>query len=265
MERREHEHAADRAARTGTPSRAAKTLDRARRRVLRLVIGQFMRPHGLGGHVAGWVMTHRSSNRRRNQWVVSLLDVQPADRVLEVGFGPGVAVAELSRRASRGMVMSVDHSEVMLRAATRRNAAAVRAGRVDLRLGSVEWLPDFGEPLDTILSVNSMGFWTDPVARLCALRGALRTGGRIAIASQPRCPGASKATAEDAGREIRGRSSRPASAPSGRAPSISSHPWCASSRQHSVAGGRRPRRAGAGGGPRVTSRRAPARPGPCPR
>ncbi len=162
-----------------------------------------MRPHGLGGHVAGWVMAHRSSNRRRNQWVVSLLDVQPADRVLEVGFGPGVAVAELSRRASRGMVMGVDHSEVMLRAATRRNAAAVRAGRVDLRLGSVEWLPDFGEPLDTILSVNSMGFWTDPVARLCALRGALRTGGRIAIASQPRCPGASKATAEDAGREIR--------------------------------------------------------------
>ena len=80
-----------------------------------------MRPHGLGGHVAGWVMAHRSSNRRRNQWVVSLLDVQPADRVLEVGFGPGVAVAELSRRASRGMVMSVDHSEVML--ARRRRGA----------------------------------------------------------------------------------------------------------------------------------------------
>ncbi|WP_261986420.1 hypothetical protein [Actinomadura sp. HBU206391] len=28
-------------------------------------------------------MPHRGSNRRRNLWVVSLLDVQPADRVLE--------------------------------------------------------------------------------------------------------------------------------------------------------------------------------------
>ena len=161
-----------------------------------------MRPHGLGGHVAGWVMAHRSSNRRRNQWVVSLLDVQPADRVLEIGYGPGIAVAELSRLASRGMVMGIDHSEVMRRAATRRNAAAVRAGRVDLRLGSVESLPDFGEPLDTVLSVNSMGFWPDPAARLRTLRGALRTGGRIAIAAQPRGPGASRETAERAGREI---------------------------------------------------------------
>jgi SAM-dependent methyltransferase len=218
MEGREHEHAPERAGRTGTPSRAAKTPDRARRRVLRLVVGQFMRRHGLGGHVAGWVMAHRSSNRRRNQWVVSLLDVQPADRVLEIGYGPGIAVSELSRLASSGMVMGIDHSEVMLRAATRRNAAAVRAGRVGLRLGSVESLPDFGEPLDTILSVNSMGFWTDPVARLCACGARCAPAGgspsppsRAARAPRkrpPKTPG---------GRSAR-RSSRPVSAPCGRAP-----------------------------------------------
>ena len=64
----------------------------SKHRVLRLVVGQFHSPHGMGGHVAGWVMGHRSSNRERNRWVVSLLDVQPTDRVLEVGFGPGIAV-----------------------------------------------------------------------------------------------------------------------------------------------------------------------------
>ena len=161
-----------------------------------------MRPHGFGGHLAGWVMAHRSSNRRRNQWVVSLLDVRPADRVLEIGYGPGIAVAELSRLATSGMVVGIEHSEVMRRAASRRNAAGVRAGRVDLRLGSVESLPDFGETFDTILSVNSMGFWSDHVARLRTLRGALRPGGTIAIASQPRCPGASRETAARTGREI---------------------------------------------------------------
>ncbi len=65
---------------------------------MRRVVGQFMRPHGPGGHVTGWVMAHRSSNRRRNRWVVSLLDVQPTDRVLEIGFGPGIAVRELAAR-----------------------------------------------------------------------------------------------------------------------------------------------------------------------
>jgi SAM-dependent methyltransferase len=173
-----------------------------RDRVIRRVVGQFRRPHGLGGHVAGWVMAHRASNRRRNDWVVSLLDVQATDRVLEIGFGPGVAVAALSRLASDGTVLGVDHSEVMVRRARRRNAAAVRAGRVDLRVGSVEALPDLGGPVDKILAVNSMVFWPDPAARLRELRGRLCPGGAIAIAWQPRGPGATSETSARAGREI---------------------------------------------------------------
>jgi SAM-dependent methyltransferase len=173
-----------------------------KKRVLRRVIGQFHRPHGLGGHLAGWVMAHRSSNRRRNAWVVSLMDVQPTDRVLEIGFGPGVAARELGRLATKGHVYGVDHSAVMVRQARRRNSPAVRKGRVDLRLGSVEALPDFEGPLDRILAVNSMGFWPDPAARLAELRSRLRSGGVIAIASQPRCPGATHETSAQAGREI---------------------------------------------------------------
>jgi len=37
------------------------------------VIGQFRRPHGVLGRVAGWVMANRPSNRRRNMWTVGLL------------------------------------------------------------------------------------------------------------------------------------------------------------------------------------------------
>jgi ubiquinone/menaquinone biosynthesis C-methylase UbiE len=72
-------------------------------------------------------MAHRGSNRQRNLWVVSLLDVQPTDRVLEIGFGPGLAIAELARRATRGHIYGIDHSEVMVRQASKRNAAAIRA------------------------------------------------------------------------------------------------------------------------------------------
>ena len=161
-----------------------------------------MRPHGAGGHMSGWVMAHRSSNRRRNSWVVSLLDVQPTDRVLEIGFGPGIAVRELAGRVTSGSVLGIDHSPVMLRQARRRNAAGVRSGRVDLRLASVTSLPDFGAPMDKILAVNSMGFWEDPVACLHDLRDRLRPGGLIALASQPRCPGATEETSVRAAHEI---------------------------------------------------------------
>ncbi len=174
-----------------------------RRRVVARVVQQFGRPRGTAGHLAGWVMAHRGSNRQRNRWVVSLLDVQPTDRVLEIGFGPGLAVAELARRATRGRVYGIDHSAVMVRQAGRRNAAAIRAGRVELRHTSVDRLPLLDEPLDAVVAVNSVGFWPDPAERLGALRGLLRPGGRIALASQPRCPGATADTTARAGRELR--------------------------------------------------------------
>ena len=173
-----------------------------KQRVINAVVRQFGHPRGIGGHLAGWVMAHRSSNQRRNRWVVSLLDVQPTDRVLEIGFGPGLAIADLSRRATNGKVYGIDHSDVMLQQASKRNAAAIRSEHVKLVQASSEQLPHFDQPLDAVLAVNSLGFWPEPTQRLVVLCALLRPGGRIAIATQPRCPGATKETSAQAAREI---------------------------------------------------------------
>jgi SAM-dependent methyltransferase len=77
------------------------------------------------------------------------------------------------------------------------------AGRVTLRRASVDRLPpSLGGPFDAILTVNSLGFWPAPTERLEELRRRLRPGGRIAVASQPRCPGVTASTSRDAAREI---------------------------------------------------------------
>ena len=165
------------------------------------VIGQAHHPRGAAGRVNGWVFAHRPSNRQRNRWVVSLLAVQPAERVLEIGFGPGLAISELAR-AGAGHVYGVDHSAVMVRQASRRNAAAIRAGQVTLINAPADQLPAaLDGPFDAILAVNSLGFWPAPAERLTGLRQRLAPGGRIAIASQPRCPGATAATSRNAAAE----------------------------------------------------------------
>jgi SAM-dependent methyltransferase len=173
-----------------------------RQRVIRYLVSQAHRPRGVVGWANGWMFAHRPSNRKRNIWAVSLLDVRPTDRVLEVGFGPGVAIAEFAARATRGQVFGIDHSRAMVRRAARRNAAAVRARRVHLTCAPVERLPSFGDPLDAILAVNSVGFWPEPVERLGELRRLLRPSGRIALVSQPRCPGASRDTTARAAQEL---------------------------------------------------------------
>ena len=167
-------------------------------------VAQFHQPTGAVGHVAGWIMGRRSSNLARNRWAVQLLDVQPTDRVIELGCGPGVAVAALATRAVQGLVVGVDHSQVMIGQARRRNRAAIRAGRVRLLHAPVERLSIGDGPFDAALAVNTVGLWPDPTARLRELARLLRPGGRIALVSQPRCPGATAATSAAAAEELAG-------------------------------------------------------------
>jgi len=165
------------------------------------IVKQFGQPRGLAGVFVGWVMAHRSSNVRRNRWVVDQLHLRPSDRVLEVGFGPGIAIEAFARALPSGRVYGIDHSNLMVRQARRRNRKATQSGIAHLTRGSVDNLPTLAAPLDAILAVNSMWFWPEPATRLKELRALLRPGGRIAITSQPRWKGAMADTSRTAARD----------------------------------------------------------------
>src|SRR4051812_41487586 len=113
---------------------------------------QFGHPRGPLGAIAGHVMAWE--NRAVNALVVGLLDIHPADTVLDVGCGPGVAVAIAARRATDGHVVGADPSPVMIAQARRRNRATVRTGRVKLARASAEALPFPDGRFTAALSVN---------------------------------------------------------------------------------------------------------------
>lgn len=166
---------------------------------------QFGKPMGYWGRVAGWIMAHRPSNRARNLWAVSLLDIRPSDRILEIGFGPGLAIARLSELVPNGKIIGIDHSSIMLDQARKRNSDAIARGRVELRLASVLDPPQDLAPFDKIISVNSFQYWGNATAVLRTLRSLMKPGGRIAIALQPRFQGATNEDALVAGREMAAR------------------------------------------------------------
>ncbi len=170
--------------------------------IRRLLRAQFGQPTGLLGNVAGRIMACTPSNRDRIHWTISLLDVKPHDRVLEIGFGPGVAIELVSKIATGGFVAGIDHSEAMVRQASKRNAKAIGCGRVVLRVGSASNPPVFDELFDKIFTINSFHFWSNPVECLKELRKLLKPGGLIGVTLQPRSRTATDATTAIIGEEI---------------------------------------------------------------
>ena len=143
----------------------------------------FGHPRGPLGRLGGVIMAR--STRQRNAWTLSLLDIGPDDHILEVGCGPGALIQVLAARATDGLVVGVDLSPVMLQQAARRDAQAMREGRVRLQLGSATALPFEDASFDKALSANSLPFWPDQEAGVKEMRRVLKPGGVIAIILQP--------------------------------------------------------------------------------
>lgn len=139
---------------------------------------------GFWGWLAIRLMIYK--NRSMNAWGVTLLDPQPADRVLEIGYGAGVTIKALARRVTSGQVAGIDHAPAMLARASRRNRAAIRAGRVELCTGDAHALPYDDAQFDRVLSIATIYYLADPVAALREAWRVLKPGGRVVVmARQP--------------------------------------------------------------------------------
>ena len=146
----------------------------------RLALRAFALPRGLLGRLGGQVMARGNEAAQRE--VLGLLDVRPGERVLEVGYGPGVLLRLLAEETPAGAVVGVDPSPVMRRMASRRCAAAVASGRVDPRSGSATDTGVGDGSFDHVVSVNNVPFWGDIPAGFAELHRVLRPGGTAVVA-----------------------------------------------------------------------------------
>src|SRR5262249_49679976 len=102
--------------------------------VHRIFMRMFGRPQGILGRLGGIIMAR--SNQQCAAWVIDLLDIQPHDSVLEVGFGPGVGIQLLAQAASAGYVAGVGYSGVVVGQGTARDVRGNERGWVGARHGA---------------------------------------------------------------------------------------------------------------------------------
>jgi ubiquinone/menaquinone biosynthesis C-methylase UbiE len=140
---------------------------------------QSRHPSGVLGRLIAWIMARETA--AFNERAVELLQLDPTDHVLEIGFGHGKTAQRIAAAVPDGRVAGIDVSASMTRVARRRNRRAVTEGRVEFRTGDVASLPFDGAQFDKALSVHTLYFWPDPAACLREIRRVLRPGGLLVL------------------------------------------------------------------------------------
>jgi ubiquinone/menaquinone biosynthesis C-methylase UbiE len=145
---------------------------------------QFIAEHarnarGLLGRVIAFIMARETW--RQNVRAMDALGVEQADHVLDIGCGHGRSLTELGARASRGRVVGVDPSELMVAIARQRNRLLIEAGRADVVLSGGESLPFPDGAFDKAQCVHVLYFWKDIETSLREIARVLKPGGRLGL------------------------------------------------------------------------------------
>jgi ubiquinone/menaquinone biosynthesis C-methylase UbiE len=122
-----------------------------------------------------------SGPSERFVWAVDTLAPDPADRVLEVGCGHGVAVSLVCERLTSGRITAIDRSEKMIEMATRRNRDHIAAGKAVLKVAALEAADFEGERYDKVFAFNVAPFWLQPKQALGIVARQLSPAGAVYV------------------------------------------------------------------------------------
>jgi ubiquinone/menaquinone biosynthesis C-methylase UbiE len=109
---------------------------------------------------------------------LALMDLQPADRILDLGCGTGWASRRMARVATKGEIVGLDVADEMLRRAEQASPAFKNIRYV---WGSAEKIPAADNAFSKALSVESFYYYADQGKALDELHRVIAPGGKIFI------------------------------------------------------------------------------------
>jgi SAM-dependent methyltransferase len=142
-------------------------------RALPLIYQRFWRPFGgrllMGLTGPGTDQEHRMA--------LSMLSIEPGDRVLDVACGPGNFTRDFARAAGDGLVVGIDASAPMLDVAVRDTAS----DNVAYIRGDASALPFRDGSVDAVCCFAALYLIEEPMRALAEIVRVLAPGGRVAL------------------------------------------------------------------------------------
>src|SRR6476619_459065 len=109
---------------------------------------------------------------------LATMDIQPSDRILDLGCGTGWASRRMARVATTGEVVGLDVADEMLRRAEHASSAF---RNVRYAWGSAENIPEADNAFSKVLSVESFYYYADQGKALDELRRVMSHGAKLFI------------------------------------------------------------------------------------
>src|SRR6478735_5736190 len=109
---------------------------------------------------------------------IALMNIQPTDRILDLGCGTGWASRRLARMASAGEVVGLDVADEMLH---RAEEASSDFNNIRYVWGSAENIPALDGLFTKVLSVESFYYYADQNKALRELKRVMAPGGQLFI------------------------------------------------------------------------------------
>lgn len=136
---------------------------------------QFKKPSGLFGLLSASIMM--KANKIKYEKLIKDMDLQPAEKILEIGYGPGIGIDMIARACPSCTVHGIDFSDLMYRRASKYNKKYLNNNTVLLQYGDFIKTPFMNTYYNTIFCLNVIYFWDvlqEPFKKVFAL---LKTGG----------------------------------------------------------------------------------------
>jgi ubiquinone/menaquinone biosynthesis C-methylase UbiE len=144
--------------------------------------GQCRKPKGWLGRIILRNMNSRHS--RLTDWGLGFVAIGGQSAVLDVGCGGGRTISKLAAKAPDAKVHGLDHSSASVTVASKLNAAAIQAGRVEIREGSVSQLPYATGAFDLVTAVETHFFWPDLANDVREVVRVLSPGGTFLLIAE---------------------------------------------------------------------------------
>jgi len=140
-------------------------------------LSQAAKPVGFKGRIRARLMAigHRAIYKN----AATVLNLQPEDDYLEVGFGSGIFMK--SYAAHVRSIAGLDYSEDMVKLASQFNRKRVEAGTAEFRQGEASQLPWEDDKFSAVAMIETFYFFLNPLESLKEIHRVLRPGGRLVI------------------------------------------------------------------------------------